>query len=122
MLKKILELCGLVRISDIRDLEKNPYTEDELDSMYIPIAYTRASGWSKDKYQVMLDLLKKNREFVQFLDWTIVEDVKRSFNATDIERPIIRGAVSRTRYLRSLCTGPEEVKAVMEKKMTRYAR
>ncbi len=122
MTNKILELFGLVRIKNVRDLEKNPYIATELDDMYIETASRRARGWDKDKYQTMLDLLKKNKEFAQFLDWTVTEDVKRAYNVTDAERPMIRGAVSRTRYLRSLCISKDEAEDVMKKKITRYAR
>lgn len=122
VLTRILELFGLVKIKDVRDLVKQPYTGDELDSMYIETAYKRAEGWDKDKYHTMLDLLKKNRELAQFLDWTISEDVKRSFNVTEAERPVVRGAVSRTRYLRSLCMSDANANEVMNKRITRYAK
>jgi len=100
---KILSILGLTRISTVRDLNKEPFTEDEFDSMYVEIAHKRAENFDKDKYDLMIDLLRKNPEFAQFLDWTIDQDVLRSFNVTDAERQVVRGAVSRTRYLRSLC-------------------
>lgn len=122
MTNKILELLGLVKIKDIRDLKKQPYTADELDSMYVEVAFSRAEGWDKDKYQTMLDLLKKNREFAQFLDVMVTDDVKRAYSVPDAERLAVRGAVSRTRYLRSLCLNQDETKRVMSNKVTRYAR
>lgn len=122
MTNKILELLGLVRIKDVRDLEKQPYTDNELDVMNVDLAFSRAEGWDKDKYHTMLDLLKKNREFAQFLDWTFAEDVKRSFNVTDAERLTVRGAASRTRYLRSLCVDSTEAKEGMKGRITRYAK
>ena len=70
----------------------------------------------------MVELLRKNTIFAQFLDWTINEDIKRAFNVSDIERPLVRGAVSRTRYLRSLCISENNAHEKLKKKISRYEK
>lgn len=122
MINNILKWVGLMKIKDVRDLSNEPFTDGELDSLCLDLAISRSNGWDRDKYEHMLELLKKNPEFAQFLDWTVHEDMKRAFNVTDEERPIIRGAVSRTRYLRSLCIPEKDVQKVMRNKITRYAK
>lgn len=121
-MEKLLSIFGLMKISNVRDLEKEPYTETELDSMYVVIAHERAKGFDRDKFETMVDLLKKNPDFMDFLDWTIDADVQRAFNVTDDERPIVRGAVSRTRYLRTLCLEKTDTRSVFNQKIKRVSR
>lgn len=120
MFDKILSFFGLVRSSSVRDLSKEPYTDDELTSMYIDAAIKNSEGFDKSRFDNMVDTLRKNEDFAAFLDWTIHEDIKRSFNVQDSERPIVRGAVSRTRYLRALCMEEPKTLSSMRTKISRY--
>lgn len=111
-----------MRIKDVRDLSVEPFTDIELDCLCVEKSCRLGKDWDKSKYDLMIDSLKRNPEFAEFLDWTISEDVKRAFNVTDEERPIVRGAVSRTRYLRSLCIPQDDVEKIMRNKIPRYAK
>jgi hypothetical protein len=117
---RLLSLFGLVRMKDVRDLKKEPLTADELDILYVDVAENRAEGFNNEKHAEMIDLLRKNQVFAEFLDWTITNDVKRAFNATEDERQVVRGAVSRTRYLRSLCLPEDALKDEYRKKIPRF--
>lgn len=68
------------------------------------------SKFDSTKLEDMRAKLRGNKEFIEYCDWTVVQDMKRYFNATPQEQPIIRGAEARTRHFRSLCADAQELK------------
>jgi len=89
MLDKILAWFGLVRTNRMRDIPIN-FEEN----------YKQFDG---EKFSILKEKLRANPEFKEYLDWTIVQDIKRFFSAHPSEHQLIRGAITRTRYLRTLC-------------------
>jgi hypothetical protein len=74
-----------------------------------------------NKMQKITSTLAKLPEWKEYCDWNIVQDVKRFYTAQDAERPAIRGAVSRTRYMRNLGVEQTPKPAVKPLPNSRYA-
>lgn len=93
MLDKILGRLGLVRVAVLE--EQSQFASENLEDIK--------------------SLFQKNPIIREFFNWTIEQDIKRFYSAQDSEHPMIRGAVSRTRYFKSLCVTPEEEKSKSQK-------
>lgn len=104
MVNKLLQVFGLVRISDI-------------DKYFLQLS--PGSNWKERfdsvKYDEMILKLRGIPEFKEYCDWTSIQDTKRFYNASMEEQPMIRGAVSRTRHFRSLCLEAAETKLPIQR-------
>ena len=97
MIDKILRLIGLVRYSQIDNVLASESSVELIDKRFDSV-----------EFEEIKERLRKIPGLPEFLDWTISQDIKRFYHSQDSEHPMIRGAISRTRYIRSLCK--EDVK------------
>jgi hypothetical protein len=109
MFDKILRRLGLVRLSAL--------TEEDVNAALLSGIFDK---WGKDRFpkdaqDEVIDILRKHPPLKDYFDWSIAQDIKRFYSATPQEQEMIRGAVSRTRYFRSLCVVPGEVESKPQK-------
>lgn len=119
MLEKILKKFGYLRedhFSSFRDLSKSPFTEDELCFM---LAQKMGDVEPVIEQKDEDSIFKRASEvegLAMLLKETAYRDIRRYFGATNQnEQMIIRGAFSRTNYLRSkIVSGknPEKIRGV----------
>lgn len=111
---------GYIHESQVRDLEKNPYTEDEVLAMAAEILRPLyGENIEKGEERKLFDKLLEVEGLGEYLRLTMARDLQRHFvAATPIEQMNIRGAFSRTLYLKSLLTK----KTSKELKGPRYAK
>jgi hypothetical protein len=109
MFDKILRRLGLVRLSSL--------TEEDINAVLLSSIFDR---WSREKFpkdaqDEVIDIFRKHPVLKEYFDWSIAQDVKRFYSATPQEQDMIRGAVSRTRYFRTLCVVPREEESKPQK-------
>jgi hypothetical protein len=114
MLDKVFGWLGFVRASQV-------LTEKDVDKILVDYLinespFAKSTGrFSEDSMREVSDLFKKNTVLKEFLDWTILQDVTRFYSASEAEHQLIRGAISRTRYFRTLCVTPEKSESKSQK-------
>jgi len=104
MLDKILNKIGLVRKSIIgkyRDLEKEPFTEQELSFMLAEILGNDPWEFNEAEEERMFSEAKKVDGLIEYLKTTAINDKNRYFGAsTPQEQLVIRGSFARTNYIK----------------------
>lgn len=107
MFHKILRRLGLVRALPTTN-------EDVVNTILVDYLFSVSpSGPLQERFPEesmaeVRDIFTKHPVLKDFFDWTIMKDVHRFYSAHDSEHPMIRGAISRTRYFRTLCLPPGE--------------
>jgi hypothetical protein len=107
MIDRILRRLGLVRISSLK--------EEDVNRILVDYLYGQPENFTGDLARDTETVFKRNPVVKEFLDWTVLQDIKRFYTAQEAEQPLIRGAISRTRYLRTLCVTPEKVQSESQK-------
>jgi hypothetical protein len=126
MIKTALEKLGYVKANDVRDLEKNPFTEQELLNMltkYIPLEFSGDKDFSKTE-NLLFSKISQVDGIMDYYNETLARDMRRFFAATtEHERWMSRGAYARTVYFKSLTKGKSEAENKPEKTkiVSRYA-
>lgn len=104
MIEKILNKLGYfkeVSSSNLRDLEMNPLTEEELSYMLVNLLGDMDTYMDPEAEQKIFADLKRVDGFVEYLKIAAMNDMKRHFGAaTPKEQDIIRGSFARTNYLK----------------------
>jgi hypothetical protein len=115
-MKKILNLFGLVKISEIKNLKLPREVIDSLVVNNLSLGVDKLT--KKDEKKLFEDLASVDG-FLHYLEYLMDRDVKRFFKLPydSVEQKETRGAFARMYTLRSLCTfrKPED-KPVLESK------
>lgn len=102
---KLLNKLGLVRISYIgkfRDLSAEPFKAEELSLMLATLIGDTESDISPEEEQAVFAAAKNVEGLTEYLRKSAARDMARYFGAASAqEQFIIRGAFSRTNYLRT---------------------
>lgn len=114
MLDKVFGWLGFVRASQA--LTEKDVNKVLVDFLINESPFSKNTGrFPDDSLREVKDLFKKNNVLKEFLDWTILQDVTRFYSASEAEHQLIRGAISRTRYFRTLCVTTEESESKSQK-------
>ena len=102
MINKLLQKLGYIKLDKFRDLDTNPFTEEELSYMLVSLLGDEDDELGEKEEQKIFSEAKKVEGLVEYLRRTATKDVKRYFGVpTPHEQLIIRGSFARTLYLKS---------------------
>jgi len=125
MLNKLLSYFGYIHISNIRDLSKDPYTNDEIEQLLINIVGDlHADNIDKESEKKLFKDLSNVDGIFDYFNSVLKMDKHRYFIATSpLEQLQARGAFVRTQYLKQRLTKDVEKKIKGDKilKNPRYA-
>lgn len=111
MIEKILNKFGYSKV--VRDLNVDPFTEEEICKMFTEIVgdFHDYGIVKKDELKMFSDLANIDG-FKDYLRLTSARDIQRYFGATDKStQDIVKGAVSRTSFFMSMLKGRVESKS-----------
>lgn len=112
---------GYIKVSEVRDLEKKPYTEDEILDMFVSVM-GKIYGDKVDKKQEreIFDKIMEVEGVNDYFRDTLGADIQRYYVASTREEQLqVRGAFSRTLYLKGLLKKQTKKNPL---NVTRYAR
>lgn len=108
MIEKLLAKFGYVKANEIRDITKEPFTENELGFMYAE-AIGDVTQYSIEPKQErdLFERLKGVDGLFDYLRATSAKDIQRYFMASgDLQREAVKGAMGRTIYFKNKVSGP----------------
>lgn len=122
MIEKLLNKFGFVKADKIRDLDKEPFTTEELGFMYAKtlgdvMEYTIEPKQERE----LFEKLKKVEGLFDYLRATTAKDIQRYFMASsDSQREAVKGALGRTIYFKNKVVGKPHKETVTKLRGLRY--
>lgn len=106
---KILQHFGYIKKESFRDLEKEPYTDQEILDMFIDTLGDLENAYTDENVEKSIFKLMNEVEGVQdYFRSVMRRDIKRYMGApTTAEQILIRGAFNRTAFMKSRLTKKE---------------
>lgn len=124
MIQKLLNKLGYFKEEQVRDLEKDPFTPEELGFLYAQTLgdvteYTIEPKQEKE----LFEKLRKIEGLFDYLRATTAKDIQRYFMASsDSQREAVKGALGRTIYFKNKVSGAPHKETVTKLKGLRYGK
>lgn len=96
MIEKILNRLGYYKQDSVRNLESNPFTQEEILSLYVDTVDSLDNVFDEIEEKKIMSQLKHVDGFMQWINFVVENDIKNHFSAiNDNQRQYIRGMMQR---------------------------